>query len=74
MCARPPHIREAAFMDQCEPPDELYGFSLCQLCLALFPRPVLQRDPGLQLAIEMFGLAELRLREIQKLRHHGFDD
>lgn len=28
---------------------------------------------GYNLAIEMFGLGELRLHEIQKLRHYGFD-
>jgi hypothetical protein len=69
-----PHIREAAFMDQGELPDDLYGFSLYQLCLALFPDSHYNEILGYNLAIEMFGLGELRLHEIQKLNHHGFDD
>lgn len=55
-------------------PDELYGFSLYQLSLALFPDRFYNEILGYNLAIEMFGLGELRLHEIQKLRHHGFDD
>ncbi len=69
-----PHIREAAFMDQGDLPDELYGFSLHQLCMALFPDTYYNEILGYNLAIEMFGLGELRLHEIQKLRHYGFDD
>ena len=69
-----PHIRDAAFMDQGELPDDLYGFSLHQLCMALFPDTYYNEILGYNLAIEMFGLGELRLHEIQKLRHHGFDD
>jgi Iron-containing redox enzyme len=74
MDIRLPHIREAAFMDQAELPDELYGFSLHQLCMALFPDTFYNEILGYNLAIEMFGLGELRLHEIQKLRHYGFDD
>lgn len=69
-----PHIRDAAFMDQGDLPDELYGFSLFQLCMALFPDTYYNEILGYNLAIEMFGLGELRLHEIQKLRHYGFDD
>ena len=69
-----PHIREAAFMDQGDLPDELYGFSLHQMCMALFPDTFYNEILGYNLAIEMFGLGELRLHEIQKLRHYGFDD
>ncbi|HEX6524811.1 MAG TPA: iron-containing redox enzyme family protein [Streptosporangiaceae bacterium] len=69
-----PHIREAAFMDQADLPDDLYGFSLHQLCMALFPDTFFNEILGYNLAIEMFGLGELRLHEIQKLRHYGFDD
>jgi Iron-containing redox enzyme len=69
-----PHIRDAAFMDQGDLPDELYGFSLHQLCMALFPDTYYNEILGYNLAIEMFGLGELRLHEVQKLRHHGFDD
>jgi len=74
MNIRLPHIREAAFMDQVDLPDELYGFSLHQLCMALFPDTYYNEILGYNLAIEMFGLGELRLHEIQKLRHYGFDD
>jgi Iron-containing redox enzyme len=74
MDIRLPHIRDAAFMDQGDLPDELYGFSLHQLCMALFPDTYYNEILGYNLAIEMFGLGELRLHEIQKLRHHGFDD
>jgi hypothetical protein len=69
-----PHIRDAAFMEQDELPDDLYGFSLHQLCMALFPDTYFNEILGYNLAIEMFGLGELRLHEIQKLRHYGFDD
>ncbi len=74
MDIRLPHIREAAFMDQADLPDDLYGFSLHQLCMALFPDKYFNEILGYNLAIEMFGLGELRLHEIQKLRHYGFDD
>src|SRR5262249_23575339 len=69
-----PHIRDAAFRDQADLPDDLYGFSLHQLCMALFPDTYYGEILGYNLAIEMFGLGELRLHEIQKLRHYGFDD
>jgi hypothetical protein len=74
MDIRLPHIREAAFMAQADLPDDLYGFSLHQLCMALFPDTYFNEILGYNLAIEMFGLGELRLHEIQKLRHYGFDD
>jgi len=69
-----PHIRDEAFMEQGELPDALYGFSLHQLSMALFPDTYYNEILGYNLAIEMFGLGELRLHEIQKLNHHGFDD
>jgi hypothetical protein len=69
-----PHIRDAAFMNQRDLPDALYGFSLHQLCMALFPDTYYNEILGYNLAIEMFGLGELRLHEIQKLKHYGFDD
>jgi hypothetical protein len=73
MDVRLPHIRDDAFRDQAELPDDLYGFSLYQLSLALFPDRFHPEILGYNLAIEMFGLGELRLHEIQKLSHHGFD-
>jgi hypothetical protein len=69
-----PHIRDAAFMDQADLPDELYDFSLHQICMANFPDTYYNEILGYNLAIEMFGLGEQRLHEIQKLRHYGFDD
>ncbi len=69
-----PHIREEAFCGQDDLPEELYGFSLHQLCMALFPDTYYNEILGYNLAIEMFGLGELRLHEIQKLNHYGFDD
>jgi Iron-containing redox enzyme len=74
MDVRLPHIRDEAFMEQAELPDDLYGFSLHQLCLALFPDRFYNELLGYNLAIEMFGLGELRLHEMQKLRHYQFDD
>lgn len=74
MDVRLPHIRDAAFMEQGDLPDDLYGFSLYQLCLAMFPDRFYNEILGYNLAIEMFGLGELRLHEIQKLHHYGFDD
>ncbi len=74
MDIRLPHIRDEAFRGQGELPDALYGFSLHQLCMALFPDTYYNEILGYNLAIEMFGLGELRLHEIQKLRHYGFDD
>lgn len=74
MDVRLPHIRDEAFMEQGDLPDALYGFSLHQLCMALFPDSFYNEILGYNLAIEMFGLGELRLHEVQKLNHYGFDD
>jgi hypothetical protein len=74
MDIRLPHIRDEAFQRQGDLPDALYGFSLHQLCMALFPDSYFNEILGYNLAIEMFGLGELRLHEIQKLSHYGFDD
>ncbi|ASW57803.1 hypothetical protein CIK06_17690 [Plantactinospora sp. KBS50] len=68
-----PHIRDTAFLDQGELPDHLYGFAIHQLCLSLFPDSCYPEILGYNLGIEMFGLGEMRLHEMQKLRHHGFD-
>jgi hypothetical protein len=68
-----PHIRDEAFKDQDELPDELYPFAIHQIGLALFPDSFYSEVLGYNLGIEMFGLGELRLHEIQKLRHWGFD-
>lgn len=70
---RLPHIRDAAFLDQDELPDHLYGFSIYQLSLALFPDTHYNEILGYNLGIEMFGLGEMRLHEMQKLRAYGFD-
>jgi hypothetical protein len=67
-----PHIRDDAFLTQDELPD-LYGFAVHQLCLALFPDSRYPEILGYNLGVEMFGLGELRMHEIQKLRHHHID-
>lgn len=68
-----PHIREASFIDQDEIPDEFYAFPINQLCLGLFADSFYPEIVGYNLGIEMFGLGELRLHEIQKLRHWNLD-
>jgi Iron-containing redox enzyme len=73
MGIRLPHIRDAAFMDQVELPDHPYGFAIQQLCMCLFPDRFYNEILGYNLAVEMYGAGEVRLHEIQKLRHHGFD-
>ncbi|MFD0353600.1 iron-containing redox enzyme family protein [Streptomyces sp. NPDC127110] len=68
-----PHIRQEAFLHQGDLPDHLYGFSIHQLCLSLFPDSLYNEILGYNLGIEMFGLGAMRLHEIQKLRRHGLD-
>ncbi|MFJ5259394.1 iron-containing redox enzyme family protein [Streptomyces sp. NPDC088387] len=68
-----PHLRDPDFLDQDELPDHLYGFSLFQLSLALFPDSLYDEILGYNLGIEMFGLGTQRMQEMEKLRHHGFD-
>ncbi|RPF25439.1 heme oxygenase-like protein [Streptomyces sp. Ag109_G2-6] len=68
-----PHIRQEAFLHQGELPDHLYGFSVHQLCLSLFPDSLYNEILGYNLGIEMFGLGALRMHEIQKLRRYGLD-
>ncbi|MEW1638800.1 iron-containing redox enzyme family protein [Streptomyces sp. NPDC093801] len=68
-----PHIRQEAFLHQGDLPDHLYGFSVHQLCLSLFPDTLYDEILGYNLGIEMFGLGAMRMHEIQKLRRHGLD-
>ncbi|MGB8840951.1 MAG: iron-containing redox enzyme family protein, partial [Aliidongia sp.] len=68
-----PHIRDESFIDQDEIPDNFYAFPLNQLSLGLFPDRFYPEILGYNLGIEMFGLGELRLHEMQKLKHWGFD-
>ncbi len=68
-----PHIASREFIDQDELLDELYPFAIFQLSLAQFPDTLRSEILGFNLGIEMFGLGELRLHEIQKMRHWGFD-
>jgi hypothetical protein len=70
---RVPHLRDAAFLEQDEIPDQFYPFALNQLSLGLFPDSFYPEIIGYNLGIEMFGLGEMRLHEIQKLKHWGFD-
>ncbi|RAT13759.1 MULTISPECIES: iron-containing redox enzyme family protein [Lonsdalea] len=67
-----PHIREKAFRQQAELPD-LYDFSLHQLAMSQFPDTFYEELLGYNLGIEMLGLGEMRMHEIQKLRRYGFD-
>jgi hypothetical protein len=68
-----PHIRDEAFIDQNEIPDSFYTFPLNQLSFGLFPNRLHPEILGYTLGVEMFGLGEVRLHEIQKLKHWGFD-
>lgn len=74
MAVELPHLADPAFLEQAELPDSLYGFSLHQLSLALFSDTMRDEILGYNLGIEMFGLGEMRMHEIQKLRHHNLDD
>ncbi|MEK9497630.1 iron-containing redox enzyme family protein [Photorhabdus sp. P32] len=67
-----PHIRDPEFRQQDELPD-IYAFSLHQLGMSLFPDTFYEELLGYNLGIEMLGLGEMRMHEIQKLRHYGFD-
>jgi hypothetical protein len=70
-----PHIRDAAFRDQ----DQLseshrqYESANHQLSMSLFPDTFYNEILGYNLGIEMYGLGEMRMNEIQRLRAHGFD-
>jgi hypothetical protein len=68
-----PHIRDAAFLAQDQIPDSSYEYSIYELCLALFPDTYYNEILGFNLGSEMYGLGEVRLHEIQKLRAYGFD-
>ncbi|HEU5470218.1 MAG TPA: iron-containing redox enzyme family protein [Actinophytocola sp.] len=70
-----PHIRDAAFRDQDLLPEThgQYESAIHQLCLSLFPDTFYNEILGYNLAIEMYGLGELRMHEIEKLRRHGLD-
>ncbi|ACS86864.1 iron-containing redox enzyme family protein [Musicola paradisiaca] len=67
-----PHIRDPEFCHQQELPD-IYDFSLHQLSMSLFPDSFYEELLGYNLGIEMLGLGEMRIHEIQKLRRYGFD-
>ncbi|MET3134815.1 hypothetical protein AAKU55_005117 [Oxalobacteraceae bacterium GrIS 1.11] len=64
-----PHISTLEFCDQDELLDDFYPFAIFQLSLALFPHSAYPAILGYNLAIEMFGLGEMRKQEIEKLRH-----
>jgi hypothetical protein len=68
-----PHLRAEEFLTQTELPDATYLFATYQLALALFPDSFYEEILGYNLGIEMFGLGELRLHEMQKMRHHHLD-
>ncbi|SBW25050.1 hypothetical protein FDG2_4406 [Candidatus Protofrankia californiensis] len=68
-----PHLRSEEFLTQTELPDLSYLYATYQLSLALFPDSRYEEILGYHLGVEMFGLGELRLHEMQKMRHHRFD-
>lgn len=70
-----PHIREAAFLaqDQLSESHRQYESANHQLSMSLFPDTFYNEILGYNLGIEMYGLGEMRMNEIQRLRHHGFD-
>lgn len=68
-----PHVRDAAFKEQETLPDSHYYFAVHQVCMALFPDTFYPEILGYNLGIEMYGLGEIRMHEIEKLRAHGFD-
>lgn len=70
-----PHIRDAAFRDQDVLPEThgQYQSAIHQMCMSLFPDSFYNEILGYNLAIEMYGLGELRMHEIEKLRRHGLD-
>jgi hypothetical protein len=68
-----PHVRDAAFKEQETLPDSHYYFAVHQVCMALFPDSFYPEILGYNLGIEMYGLGEIRMHEIEKLRAHGFD-
>jgi hypothetical protein len=68
-----PHIRDEAFRDQAEIPDEAYGYALHQLCISQFPDTFYNEILGFNLGIELSGLGRQRMHEIQKLRAHNLD-
>jgi hypothetical protein len=68
-----PHIREEAFLGQDELPTTGYRQPIHQLALALFPDSYYDEILGYNLAMEMWGLGELCMHEIQRMRRHGLD-
>ena len=70
-----PHIREEAFrgQDQLSESHRQYESANHQLSMSLFPDTFYNEILGYNLGIEMYGLGEMRMNEIQRLRHHGFD-
>jgi hypothetical protein len=70
-----PHLREEAFLwqDQLSESHRQYESANHQLSMSLFPDTFYNEILGYNLGIEMYGLGEMRMNEIQRLRHHGFD-
>ena len=64
--------REYAYNDSV--PEKCFAFLAYQMAISQFPRTFFAEGLGLNLAVEMFGLGQVRLDEIRKLRHYGFDD
>jgi hypothetical protein len=72
---RVPHIRDEAFraQDQLSESHRQYESANHQLSMSLLPDTFYNEILGYNLGIEMYGLGQMRMNEIQRLRHHGFD-
>jgi len=70
-----PHLREPEFrrQNQLSESHRQYESANHQLSLSLFPDTFYNEILGYNLGIEMYGLGQMRMNEIQRLRHHGFD-
>lgn len=70
-----PHLRCPEFreQDQLSESHRQYESANHQLSLSLFPDTFYNEILGYNLGIEMYGLGQMRMNEIQRLRHHGFD-
>lgn len=69
------HIRDAEFLaqDQLSESHRQYESANHQLSMSLFPDTFYNEILGYNLGIEMYGLGEMRMTEIRRLRAHGFD-
>lgn len=69
-----PEMADRAYAFADAVPEKCFAFLAYQMAISQFPQTFLAEGLGLNLAVEMFGLGQVRLDEIRKLRHYGFDD